>query len=204
MIDAIYQFDWSVFAWVRDTLWNPVLDVIMKYITLLGEGGVIWIILAVILLCTKKYRKCGLMMGAALILMLIINDGILKNLIARPRPFNLFDPSDPTAFTIWKDFPYPDIVSRPTSFSFPSGHTSSSFAAALPMLKENKKIGIPALLLAFLIGFSRIYVHVHYATDVIVGAIAGLFYGWIGIVLVKKLEPVVKRHWEAHKAKKAA
>ena len=59
MIDAIYQFDWSVFAWVRDTLWNPVLDVIMKYITLLGEGGVVWIILAVILLCTKKYRKCG-------------------------------------------------------------------------------------------------------------------------------------------------
>ena len=63
-----------MFAWVRDALWNPVLDVIMKYITLLGEGGMIWIIFAVILLCTKKYRKCGLMMGAALILMLIIND----------------------------------------------------------------------------------------------------------------------------------
>ena len=63
-----------------------MLDVIMKYITLLGEGGMIWIIFAVILICTKKYRKCGLMMGAALLLMLVINDGILKNLIARRGP----------------------------------------------------------------------------------------------------------------------
>ena len=55
-----------------------MLDVIMKYITLLGEGGMIWIIFAVILICTKKYRKCGLMMGAALLLMLVINDGIFE------------------------------------------------------------------------------------------------------------------------------
>ena len=172
-----------------------MLDVIMKYITLLGEGGMIWIIFAVILICTKKYRKCGLMMGAAL---------LLKNLIARPRPFNRFDPADPAMFAVWKDFPFPEIVSRPSSFSFPSGHTSSSFAAALPMLKTDKKIGIPALVLAFLIGFSRIYVHVHYPTDVIVGAIAGLFYGWVGIVLVQKLEPIVKRWWAQRKARKAA
>lgn len=158
----------------------------------------------VILICTKKYRKCGLMMGAALLLMLVINDGILKNLIARPRPFNRFDPADPAMFAVWKDFPFPEIVSRPSSFSFPSGHTSSSFAAALPMLKTDKKIGIPALVLAFLIGFSRIYVHVHYPTDVIVGAIAGLFYGWVGIVLVQKLEPIVKRWWAQRKARKAA
>ena len=72
------------------------------------------------------------------------------------------------------------------------------------MLKTDKKIGIPALILAFLIGFSRIYVHVHYPTDVIAGAIAGLFYGWIGIVLVQKLEPVVKRWWAQRKAQKAA
>lgn len=81
----------------------------------------IWIIFAVILICTKKYRKCGLMMGAALLLMLVINDGILKNLIARPRPFNRFDPADPAMFAVWKDFPFPEIVSRPSSFSFPSG-----------------------------------------------------------------------------------
>ena len=86
----------------------------MKYITLLGEGGMIWIIFAVILICTKKYRKCGLMMGAALLLMLVINDGILKNLIARPRPFNRFDPADPAMFAVWKDFPFPEIVSRPS------------------------------------------------------------------------------------------
>lgn len=195
--------DWSVFAWVRDTLWNPVLDVIMKYITLLGEGGIIWIIFALILVCTKKYRKCGLMMGAALLLMLVINDGILKNLFARPRPFDLFDPANPGAYAVWKEFPFPNIVSEPTSFSFPSGHTSSSFAAALPMLKADKKIGIPAMILAFLIGFSRIYVHVHYLTDVLVGAIAGLFYGWIGIVLVQRLEPVLKRWWAQRKAAKS-
>lgn len=203
-MEAIYAFDWSVFAWVRDTLWNPVLDVVMKYITLLGEGGIVWILLALALICTKRYRKCGITIGVALIVMVIFNDGILKNLICRPRPFNLYD-SNPELFPMWKDFNdaiFPNIVSRPSSFSFPSGHSSSSFAAMLPLLKEDKRLGIPALILAILIAFSRVYVHVHYATDIIVGALVGLLYGFIAMVIVKKLEPIVKAKIEERKAKK--
>lgn len=203
-MEAIYAFDWSVFAWVRETLWNPVLDVIMKYITLLGEGGVIWIILAVGLICTKRYRKCGIAMGAALIIMVIFNDAILKNLICRPRPFNLYD-SNPELFPMWKDFNdaiFPNIVSRPTSYSFPSGHSSSSFAAMLPLLKEDKRLGIPALILAILIAFSRVYVHVHYATDVIVGALVGILYALVAMAIVKKLYPIVEAKIKESRAKK--
>lgn len=203
-MEAIYAFDWSVFAWVRDVLWNPVLDVIMKYITLLGEGGIVWILLSVVLICTKRYRKCGITMATALLVMVIFNDGILKNLICRPRPFDLYD-SNPELFPMWKDFNdaiFPNIVSRPTSFSFPSGHSSSSFAAMLPLLKEDKRLGIPALILAILIAFSRVYVHVHYATDIIAGALVGLLYGFIAMVIVKKLEPIVKKKLEERKVKK--
>lgn len=201
-MEAIYAFDWSVFAWVREFLWNPVLDVFMKYITLLGEGGVIWLVFAVGLMFSKKYRKCGVTMVLALLIMLIFNNGILKYSLHRPRPFNLYD-SNPELFPMWKDFNdaiYPNIVSRPSSFSFPSGHSSSSFAAMLPLLKEDKRLGIPALILACLIAFSRVYVHVHYMTDILVGALVGLLCGWAAIALVKKFYPVILEKIEKRKA----
>ena len=143
------------------------------------------------------------MMGAALLLMLVINDGILKNLIARPRPFNRLIRPIPLCSRFGR-FSLPRDCEPAVQLFLPLGAYLIFFRGSTAHAETDKKIGIPALVLAFLIGFSRIYVHVHYPTDVIVGAIAGLFYGWVGIVLVQKLEPIVKRWWAQRKARKAA
>ena len=87
-MDAVYSFDLSVFEFIENYIWNPVLDVIMSVITTLGDGGIIWIALAICLLISKKYRKVGAMMACGLIFSLIFTDSVIKPLVNRPRPFN--------------------------------------------------------------------------------------------------------------------
>ncbi len=184
-------FDKAVFQWIETTFFDrgvsAVLSPVMAFITHLGDGGIIWIALALLLILFKKTRKCGLMLTGGLLCMLLINDSILKPLIARPRPFNL---------ELWKDwFVYPEIISRPHDFSFPSGHTSSAFAAATALVTTRKKsIYIPAFILAALIGFSRIYLHVHYCTDVLFGAVAGVIYGVLGILIITFIIKLINKH----------
>ena len=194
-MEAIYSFDFSVFQFVEEYIWNPVLDVIMTVITTLGDGGLIWIACAICLLATKKYRKVGAMVAAGLIISLAVTDGVLKPLIDRPRPFN---------YEGWLgQFNFPELVEKPTSVSFPSGHTSSSFAAAVPMLlKSKKRIGIPAIILAALVAFSRIYVHVHYCTDVLAGLVMGIIYGLLAVLVVEKLAPMIIKKIKERKAAK--
>ncbi|HOA33950.1 MAG TPA: phosphatase PAP2 family protein [Clostridiales bacterium] len=184
-MEAIYNFDHAVFQFVQKYIWNEsILHPIMKVITTLGDGGTIWIIIALILLFTKKYRKYGFMMAAGLIITLVVNDNILKPLIARPRPFD---------FEGWTDFIYPEIIKRPDGFSFPSGHTTSSFLSTVPLLKANKKFGIPALVLAALIAFSRVYVFVHYPTDILGGIVMGFIYGLLGCLIVDQIYKAIER-----------
>lgn len=182
------NFDFSIFQWIQEHVWCAFLDVVMPIITVLGEGGWVWIVIAVLFLFMPKYRKAGVTMAFALILMLILNDGILKNIFARPRPFN-FEPFE----ALYQNFATdangkPELlVSLPSSFSFPSGHTSSSFAAAAAILINKKwKVGIPALILAVLIGFSRNYLMVHYPTDVLFGALMGIVYALLAYFLIAR------------------
>lgn len=179
------NFDWAVFQLV-EKLWNPVLDAIMVFITTLGDDGIFWIFLALILLVFKKTRKYGVLLIAGLGIASVINNLVLKQIFERPRPFD---------FEGWPaEFIYPELVERPHSFSFPSGHTSSSLGAATPLLiKANKKFGIPIFILAVLIGFSRVYIHVHYPTDVIVGMIVGIVAGILAVVAVKYLFVLAKK-----------
>ena len=130
-------------------------------------------------------------MAAGLIITLVVNDNILKPLIERPRPFD---------YTGWTNFIYPEIIPRPDDFSFPSGHTTSSFLSVVPLMRANKKFGIPALVLASLIAFSRIYVHVHYCTDILVGIVVGIIYGLLGCLIVDLIYKAIAKR----KAKKAA
>ncbi len=197
MVHYIYSFDWSVFQFVEKYLWNDVLDVIMTVITRLGDAGLLWIAAAVCLLISKKTRKAGIVVAVGLVLSLLCTDVILKPIFERVRPFN---------YTGWEALlTYPNLVPKPHDWSFPSGHTSSSFAAAVPMLiMLKKRIGIPAVVLASLIAVSRIYIHVHYCSDVIGGFIMGVLYGVGAYMIVQYLVPwVVKKVKELRARKKA-
>ena len=178
---AVYQF--------VDSIMNPVLDGIMTFITHLGDTpGIIWCILGVCLLIPKKTRKLGILLFAGLAVSSVINNLCLKEIIERPRPYNL-DPE------VWKNAGYeyiwPNLIKKSDSWSFPSGHTSTSIGAGFALLlgcrKKELGIGIPAFIISLLIGFSRIYVHVHYPTDVIVGALIGLLSGLAMYLVFTKL-----------------
>ncbi len=150
------------------------LDTVMPAITKLGDDGIIWIALAVIFLCFKKTRKIGLCMGLALLLNYLLGNVFLKNVIARTRPYNVN-----TEVTL--------LIDKLKSYSFPSGHTSSSFAAATAIFICNKKIGVPALVLAAIIAFSRLYLYVHYPTDVLGGAVLGVVVAIFACFMVNKV-----------------
>lgn len=180
------NFDLSVFQWIQ-SIQNPALNAIFKVITTLGDSGIIFILLGLVLLCTKKYRKAGVAVIVALLVMEVGNNLVLKELFARPRPFNL-------EFDWWNEvYKFPEIVSRPSSYSFPSGHTSSAFAATIAVLWYDRKIGIPATVFAFIMGFSRIYVQVHYCTDVLAGALVGIVYALLGVLIAKYLFPIADK-----------
>lgn len=158
------------------TIHTPLLDKILAFITSLGNAGIIWIVLAVVLLILPKTRKTGIIVAAALLMDLILCNLILKNLVARVRPYDVN-----TAITI--------LIKKPLDFSFPSGHTAASFAAMTALfLAKMKKAWIAALVLAVLIAFSRLYFYVHYPTDVLGGAVVGILSGIIGYAIVEKID----------------
>lgn len=149
------------------------LNPLMIFFSNLTNHGEIWIAIAVILICFKKTRKCGLTMGLSLILMLLLGNIILKNVFSRVRP-------------CWVDTTVSMLIERPTSYSFPSGHTFSSFAGAFTIFMYDRKSGIAALLLAAVIAFSRMYLFVHYPTDILGGIIFGLFTALFACWIMKK------------------
>lgn len=160
-MDALLHLDGNILLWIQEHVRNDMLTPVMKFITHLGDAGCIWIALTVLFLLLKKMRKTGLLMTCSLIGSLIINNLILKNLVARTRPYEAVDGLQ-------------RIIEAQKDLSFPSGHTGSSFAAAVVIfLTCPRKIGVPALILAFLIMFSRLYVGVHYPTDVLAGMVTG-------------------------------
>ena len=152
--------DLAIVVWAQ-TLHDPVLDRLMVWITTLGNNGFIWIVFALVLLCFPKTRPYGLVCTIALLLGVLFGNLLLKNIIARPRPYTHL----------------PDVTLLiPTlhDWSFPSGHTCSSVSAAMCIWFWNKRWGIAAATLAGLITFSRLYLAVHYPTDLLGGALLGV------------------------------
>ena len=232
IFDSFLNFDLGVFEWIQ-SIQSPILTSIMVVITTLGDEGIIFIAAGLVMAVTKKYRKVGIAVLASLVVMLILNNLLLKEMLERVRPFYIFDLegllADKQAFidagrlskfdvmvekigALTEKYPemaqkwlstyhYPDFVEKLTSFSFPSGHTSSAFAACAAILFLNRKIGIPAMVFAALMGFSRMYVEVHYCTDVLGGAIVGIIYAVVGVLIAKALYPVVEKVLAAIKEK---
>lgn len=180
MLETIYRLDAQILLWIQDTLRYPVLNPFMKFVTSLGDSGNIWIALALFCLFFHKLRKGGKAVLIALLLSFIVNNLFLKRLFGRIRPYDVIE-----GLTI--------LIRKPGEFSFPSGHTASSFGAATAFyLNVNKKWGAAAIFLAIAIGFTRMYVGVHYPTDVLGGMICGIFTGILSSWIVNNI-------WERRK-----
>lgn len=174
------NFDLPILDWIAENLRCGFLDTVMPLITVLGNGGIFWIAVSVVFLLIPKMRKAGLAMGLALLMGLVVCNLTLKPLCARIRPYDFYG----QAMQL--------LVATPHDFSFPSGHTIASFEAATALAIFNKKLGIPALILACLIAFSRLYLYVHYPTDVIVSIGLGIAFAFLSAWLAKKIAAKVK------------
>ena len=162
-MELLQSLDYQILFFLQERLRSPVLTPVMLFFTALGDGGAVWLALAAACLFRRSTRACGAAMLLALLLGLLTGNLILKNLFARPRPF--------------------------LTYSFPSAHAISSFAAAgsfLLFFRQHGRtvFGVPALVLAALIAFSRLYVGVHYPSDVLCGCLIGLALAYAAVHII--------------------
>ena len=172
------SFDLPILEWIAANLKCGFLDAVMPLITLLGDAGIFWILCSVAMILIPKTRKTGLSMGISLLIGLLVCNVTLKPLIGRIRPYDYQMQHFQKEIIL--------LVEGLHDYSFPSGHTIASFEAATALLIGNKKLGIPALILAVLIAFSRLYLYVHYPTDVLASIVLGIGIAFLGTFLVKK------------------
>ena len=178
------SFDLPILEWIAENLQCSFLDVLMPIITLLGDAGIFWIALSLLLLLLPKYRQIGLGMVFSLIMGLLLCNVIMKPLFARPRPY------DYQLEHFGKVIPL--LVEAHHDFSFPSGHTIASFEAATVLLLGNRKLGIPAMILASCIAFSRLYLYVHYPTDVLSAIVLGIGIAFLAKCLAEKTTQFIR------------
>lgn len=181
MLELIQAMDESALLFIQEHLRVSILDPLMVLVSTLGNAGMIWILLGVVLTIIPKTRKMGVLALSSLLVCFLINNGLLKNLVARPRPYTQI------AELVM-------LMECPSDHSFPSGHTCAAFAVAGSLLWSGRKrlygLRIPALLLAVMTGWSRLYVGVHYPTDVLAACVIGLLGSYI---VTKALSPVYDR-----------
>ena len=168
------EWEFMFLDWIQNNVRSDVLDTIFPLITFLGNGGWFWIALTLVGLFFRRTRRYAMMSGMALVLCLVIGNLILKPGIARIRPFDI----NQTVSL---------LIEAPHDYSFPSGHTQASFAAAIAVCFWKRSYGIAAVVLATLIAFSRLYLYVHYPTDVLAGIGFGILYAAIGWLIVTKV-----------------
>ena len=183
MLSALAQAEGPSLLWIQETVRCALLDPLMMLYTQLGNAGLLWIVLCVLMLFFPKTRKAGLAGAAALLCSLLCTNVVLKHLVSRTRPWLVVEGLIP-------------LVAEGDPNSFPSGHTSAAFAAAMAwrqMLPE-KWMGRTALGMAALMGVSRLYVGVHFPSDVLCGMLVGLFCGWAGCRLYRLWEE--RRPWK--------
>ena len=167
-------FESGIILWIQENIRGPVGNVFWQFITHLGDEGYLWIAMGVVLLFFKKTRPIGFTVLVSLLLDFLTINVVLKELVARPRPFVVNELIEPLVGGV---SPYR---------SFPSGHSGGSFAAMFALYRwVPKKIGIPALFLASLVALSRLYVGVHYPTDILAGFVIGFVCSALAYAVVK-------------------
>ncbi len=166
-LEAVTTWDASVITAIYENVHSAFLTTFFRIVTLLGEGGIFWIAVAVILLFFKKTRRSGICIGASLLIGVIVGNGIIKNVVARPRPYDAIEGIE-------------SVVSHLSDYSFPSGHSLCCFEAATALAMNRTRWAIPAYVGAVLVAVSRLFLFVHYPTDVICGALLGVLFGVLG------------------------
>jgi membrane-associated phospholipid phosphatase len=151
---------------------TPLLDFLMP---LISNGVVLWLFFPIVLIIRRDTRRAGIIVLAAIFLEMILCNLVMKNLFQRVRPCDVN-----TSIAL--------LTKRPTDYSFPSGHTSLSFAAASGLWFSGvlRRWRIPALVLACLISYSRLYLYLHYPTDVLAGVAVGVFCGWMACQMIQR------------------
>ncbi|MEN3003977.1 phosphatase PAP2 family protein [Dehalobacterium formicoaceticum] len=164
MLTYFNNLDQTILFFIQTNFHIPILNKVMILSTVAGNMGFIWILSSLLLLINKKTRYIGMVTLGALILSTIMGEGILKHIIQRPRPY--------------VDFPSIHLLAgKSTTYSFPSGHTTTSFAAAYVLTKYLKKFSLIIWIVAITIAFSRVYLFMHYPSDIIAGIVLGLICG---------------------------
>lgn len=161
--------------YVIDNFHSDIMTLIMRLITTLGNYGFIWIFINLLLMLRGKTRKAGITMAVSLISVFVVVNIVIKPLISRARPFEMSD-----------DILNNILISLPTDYSFPSGHTAAAFASATAVFCCNRKYGVILLIAAFIMGVSRIYFVVHFPTDVIGGLCIGVIVGVLSYKFLSK------------------
>lgn len=166
------EWEYQFLSWIQDHR-IAILNPVMKFFSFLGDKGWFWIVLALVLLMFRQTRRTGIEVAAAMLLMFIIGNLILKNVFDRIRPYDLYESLIP-------------LANRPLDASFPSGHSMQSFAAATAIFQNDRRWGTAALILASLIAASRLYNGMHYPTDVIAGVLLGIAAGLLSHYLISR------------------
>lgn len=182
---SITELELQSMDWIQQVFKNPLFDIFWVQISQIGDHGLVWILLSICLLCFKKTRTLGILTSLSLLFSLLITNIVLKDLIARPRPFSIK--------------PMTLLISPPTDYSFPSGHTSASFAVAFVIFHGQKinseiklrwrflRLDLSVIVLASLMAISRIYLYVHFPSDVLVGILIGFLCSTLAIITLKSM-----------------
>ncbi len=174
MLFGCEAFEFQIMTAMHNWLQSDFMDFVMRFISEIGNEGAVWIVTALILISKRKYRVLGLELAFGLLLGLILGNFVLKNVIARPRPCWIFENINM-------------LIDVPRDYSFPSGHTLSSFTSAFILLSEDKRMGVGAIILAVLMALSRIYLFVHFPTDILGSIVlSSLIFAGLRVFLIKR------------------
>ena len=172
--------EYAILDFIQNNLRTPFLDGFFMFVTALGNGGIIWIFLAAVFLIKKETRRMGVMILALLIISTLIGEVFIKNIVCRQRPFVNGSVSEDML-----------LIPRPAGkYSFPSGHSLTAFACSVGIyMYTREKLNICFIIIAALIAVSRVYLYVHFPTDILAGAVIGSFIGAAAAALIKTNHP---------------
>lgn len=179
-MDWITALDFNILHFIHNNISCGFMDFLMPKVTFLGEMAIVWLAAAAVMLFFRRYRRGSIAIAGGILGCLLVGNLALKHLIARARP-------------CWIETDFPMLIAIPKDFSFPSGHSMVSFAAAVVIFHYNRKLGIAALALAALIAFSRLYLFVHFPSDVLAGTVIGIGLGIAAFVITDRVADHIKK-----------